>query len=311
VVEKIVINQIDVDDNYIHIWGSGFGTSKVFLAYDSSSTLSEQLVLLDGTSTYIKVNNPGRPPGLYRLRLAKDFDDGQTNAMLFIENVDQSSSSGTGEQGPKGDKGDPGEQGPQGEPGAQGPQGEPGAQGPQGEPGPQGPQGEPGDAQGPQGEPGAQGPQGEAGAQGPQGEPGAQGPQGEAGAQGPQGEPGAQGPQGEAGAQGPQGEAGAQGPQGEPGADGKDGALDLSLIRQVQGSTVTQNTSKTRTTATASCGSGEVALGGGYRVTSTQSIDEYLKFGVIASYPSSATTWTVVTNGEAAISYSAYVICAK
>lgn len=102
---------------------------------------------------------------------------------------------------------------------------------------------------------------------GPQGAQGAQGPQGLQGLVGPQGPPGAAGAAGPRGVAGPVGAPGARGPAGKTGAAGT-----------IAGSTIvsapalkTPNAPAVGTTLTAStsCPSGDVLLGGGGRVQAT------------------------------------------
>lgn len=179
----------------------------------------------------------------------RDSDDDETEQTIIVP---KSIGSGTGTQGPKGDKGDPGEPGPKGD------KGDPGEQGPKGDKGDPGEQGE----EGAKGETGATGAQGPIGPQGPKGEngkdgttptitatasvsqtsgtatvtvtksgtqvnpnfafafSGLKGAKGDPGDQGPAGE---QGPIGKTGPTGPEGPAGPQGETGEQGPAGKDG----------------------------------------------------------------------------------------
>ncbi|MFC4062683.1 hypothetical protein ACFOWE_30670 [Planomonospora corallina] len=151
--------------------------------------------------------------------------------------------------------------------GPQGPAGPQGPQGPKGETGPAGPQG----PRGQKGLTGAQGPKGDTGAQGPKGETGPAGPQGPKGADGKDGQDGKPGPQG------PKGDTGPRGPKGEPGA-----GAPLNIYTRTQGFSNNGNGS-----ATAHCGSGDVATGGGYSLSSHKYVE------VVASYPQSAGSWTV------------------
>ncbi|WP_406311576.1 hypothetical protein OHA77_22880 [Streptosporangium sp. NBC_01639] len=134
--------------------------------------------------------------------------------------------------------------------GPQGPAGRTGAQGPAGPKGEQGFRGAPGR----NGRDGAAGPKGEPGLRGA---PGQDGAKGEAGAQGPAGPAGPKGEQGLRGAPGQDGKDGAAGPKGEPGTGGsvKIGSDSESFSFSGDG------------TKQVSCGSGEVATGGGYSLS--------------------------------------------
>jgi Collagen triple helix repeat (20 copies) len=179
--------------------------------------------------------------------------------------------------------------------------GPPGATGPEG---PQGPQG----AQGPVGAAGARGPVG------PQGATGPVGPQGVQGAPGPTGPQGDPGPQGGAGPPGPKGDPGVQGPQGPVGPQGPPGPAGAQLVT---GSPVTSAPNAPRNTiltATATCASGKVALGGGGRVTTTAAQKE--RALLVASYPTAADTWTVsgvvgisALGGGQTMTVTAYALC--
>ena len=114
--------------------------------------------------------------------------------------------------------------------------------------------------------------------------------------------PGPAGPKGEPGPQGLTGATGPQGQKGEPGISG------LHVVRQLFTATRSRET-----TATAQCGAGETAIGGGFD-DSTDSNDQYVEFQ--ASYPASgATGWTVVVfnTGQNYDVTAAYVVavCAK
>jgi len=257
-----------------------------------------------------------------------------------------------GPAGPKGDKGDVGATGPAGSQGPQGPAGATGAQGPQGLQGPQGPQGLQGDP-GPGGtgfvwkgpwdnltnyaindvvEDGgssyvAKAPNNNSqppstnwdlmaleGVQGPQGNEGPQGPPGSAGPQGATGPQGPDGPQGATGATGPQGPAG---PTGATGAQGPAGPTGPSGATRVVGATVSSAAGAAQgiqVTATATCASGKVLLGGGAQVTTN---DATRKVVLVSSYPSSATTWTAIGMVIAGLSsgrylyVTAYALCSE
>jgi Collagen triple helix repeat (20 copies) len=103
---------------------------------------------------------------------------------------------------------------------------------------------------------GARGAQGEAGARGPEGPRGAQG------VPGPQGEPGIEGKRGEPGIQG---EPGVQGKQGNPG-------LGEVVTRYGPDQQVAPGES---VLSFAACGTGEVAVGGGWSLTSAAPNDTY------------------------------------
>jgi hypothetical protein len=177
--------------------------------------------------------------------------------------------------------------GPAGPTGPAGPQG---ATGPQGEPGPTGAQG----ATGPQGEPGPTGAQGATGPAGPQGPAGLQGA---TGPQGPAGPQGATGPQGEPGPQG------TQGPQGEPGPTGPAGTFSAAIV-VVRTATGAGNTAGG---ITASCGPGEVAIGGGVDASNGN-------HKVVTSKPAGGSTTTPPTGwvgkSDNAATITVYALCA-
>ena len=103
------------------------------------------------------------------------------------------------------------------------------------------------------------------------------------------------GPQGLTGATGP------QGPKGDPGISG------VRIVRQLFTATRARET-----TATARCGTGETVIAGGFD-DSTDVNDAFVEFQ--ASYPNSATEWTVVVSntGRDYDVTAAYVVavCAK
>jgi hypothetical protein len=109
---------------------------------------------------------------------------------------------------------------------------------------------------------GARGITGAAGAAGPQGLQGIQGATGPAGAQGPAGPAGAQGPAGPAGATGADGPAGPAGPDGPQGPAG--GITGTTLVTTRVPAAGFDSTSPK--TATAACGVGEAAVGGGFEI---------------------------------------------
>ncbi|MEV0230874.1 hypothetical protein [Nonomuraea sp. NPDC050786] len=164
--------------------------------------------------------------------------------------------------------------------GQQGQQGEQGKTGPQGPQGPQGPKGTTGPA-GPAGPAGPQGPKGADGKDGKDGLPGKDGLDGKNGKDGLPGKQGEQGPAGHAGPVGPQGPQGPQGPKGDKGEKGEpgDGASYTSYTR-------TASLSSTGS-ATASCGQGGMATGGGFTFSTLKNAV------VMTSAPSGTSGWTV------------------
>ena len=154
------------------------------------------------------------------------------------------------------------------------------------------------------GQDGARGSAGPAGAAGPMGLQGIQGVQG---VSGPAGPVGPQGPTGPAGPQGPIGPAGPQGPAGP----GVGGAAMVTVRVPASGfDTVSPKV------ATASCGVGETAIGGGYEVQrGTLAESDLTKLATLYSKPVSGLTgWTAnaleaSTVGET-WALSAYAICA-
>jgi Collagen triple helix repeat (20 copies) len=188
-------------------------------------------------------------------------------------------------------RGPAGPRGPQGAAGAAGPAGVAGAQG---APGPQGPAGALGGV----------GPQGRAGAQGAPGAPGAAGPAGPTGLQGPTG------PAGAVGAQGAKCDPGPAGPQGPPGTSGVSGVTVVTARVPASGF----NSTDTKT-ATASCGAGQVVLGGGMefeRGTLPQS--DYAKLFLVYSKPTGTTGWTAQSLEASSFgetwALTVYVVCA-
>lgn len=158
------------------------------------------------------------------------------------------------------------------------------------------------------------GPQGVQGPAGPAGDVGPAGPQGSQGVPGPQGAPGSQGATGPQGDQGPEG---AQGETGETGAEGPEGPPGPTGSQLVTGTPVTSAVNAPRNTvvtATATCPSGQAALGGGGLVTTTATQKERAQ--LVGSYPSASDTWTaigVVTisalGGGQTMTVTAYVLC--
>ena len=203
-----------------------------------------------------------------------------------------------GPRGVEGAQGATGAAGPQGERGPTGERGLRGATGPAGQAGPQGAAGADGATgpAGPQGPAGADGAMGTAGPSGPAGPPGADGSNGEDGAAGPAGPAGpvgAAGPAGPAGSMGPPGSTGPAGPAGPTGAAGPTGPAGPAGAQVVIGTPVTTAANAARnvlTTATATCPSGKVLLGGGGLVTTTATQKE--RAVLVSSYPSASDTWT-------------------
>ena len=109
-----------------------------------------------------------------------------------------------------------------------------------------------------------------------------QGDPGPIGLKGPQGDPGPQGP---AGADGPQGVPGPQGPAGDDGVSG------WQIVLGPSGAT-----------SSATCPSGKVVVGGGYRRASGT-----LATSVYENYAVNSTTWIVRNAGSGAI--NAQAIC--
>lgn len=167
-------------------------------------------------------------------------------------------------------------QGPAGDPGPQGQQGDAGAPGAQGEQGPQGDKGDPGDT----------GPQGE---KGDKGDPGDPGPQGDKGDPGDPGDPGPQGDKGDPGDPGPQGEKGDPGLQGPPGPT----LAASTLVTGNAENSALNAPAGTVITATATCATDKVILGGGGIVMVTGGTENQTgRASLIESYASAADTWT-------------------
>lgn len=174
----------------------------------------------------------------------------------------------------------------------------------------QGPQGDTG-LQGPTGPTGERGPTGSTGPQGPQGNQGIQGP---VGAQGPVGPTGPQGVQGDPGPQGPQGDPGPQGPQGDPGVQGDPGPAGSQLVTGTPVTSAVNAPRNTIITATATCPSGAVVLGGGALVATTATQKERAQLS--SSYPSATNRWTAggvvaiaALGGGNTMTVTAYALC--
>ena len=199
----------------------------------------------------------------------------------------------TGRVGPRGLAGAAGATGATGAQGTQGPQGNQGAAGPQG----------------------AQGPAGAAGPEGPAGTQGLQGPAGPAGPAGPDGPAGPQGPQGPAGPDGPQGPQGPQGPAGPDGPQGPAGGISGTTLVTARVPAAGFDSTSPKT-ATASCGTGESAVGGGFEIErGTLAESDLSKLFFLYSKPATGLSgWTAraleaSTFGET-WAVTAYVICA-
>ncbi len=156
---------------------------------------------------------------------------------------------------------------------------------------------------------------GPAGATGATGAAGATGSAGAAGADGADGAPGADGATGPAGPAGPQGDVGPKGNKGDQGDPGPAGGLgSVSLDTGTTSGFGGNDNLGSTVTATATCSSGTLASGGG-NVTGNN--DKHYA-AITSSYPSSATTWTVVAtivagtqaNGSPP-SLTAYALCAS
>jgi hypothetical protein len=175
---------------------------------------------------------------------------------------------------------------------------------------------------------------------------GSRGPEGPAGPRGFPGPTGPQGPVGPAGAAGAKGLTGPPGPAGPAGPAGPKGTSGIASSSVVQGtavSSIADPTAGTVTSATASCPSGRVLLGGGgqvsegepgvagskaaSRTTTTTAASSTAVTGaadavtsgtgvaLLSSYPTSTRTWRAIgvvtgplTSGMA-MSVQAYVIC--
>ena len=202
-------------------------------------------------------------------------------------------------EGLQGLKGDGGAQGEAGAAGAKGTDGAPGTQGAKGEKGDKGDKGD-------KGENGAAGPKGDAGAAGAKGTDGAPGPQGGKGDKGDTGDRGANGTNGVNGTDGPVGPQGPEGPKGDKGEAGPSAAgsaKPVIALSQLQGGEDTKS-------ATATCPSGTVVIGGGYDidVESGKGTD----ITVVTNRPAGTDSWTVTAsdkNSSGDWSISAHAVC--
>ena len=166
---------------------------------------------------------------------------------------------------------------------------------------------------------------------------GSTGPQGPTGAQGARGFPGPTGPQGPVGATGP---AGAPGPKGATGPEGPAGtgtgssrrALTSSVVEGTPVTSAASPATGTTVSATATCPTGRVLLGGGAQVangeltvlpsaststTKATTATSATQTGValLTSEPSTARSWKAVgvvtgpMGAGATMSVQAYVVC--
>ncbi len=141
------------------------------------------------------------------------------------------------------------------------------------------------------------------GPQGEQGLPGEQGPQGDPGDPGQQGEQGLPGKQGEQGLPGEPGQQGEQGPKGDKGDPGEAGGI---AGYEVVTAAVPGGDWETLRTATASCPSGKIAIGGGAK---PNDVTFSHNFFIVASYPTADSTGWTVTLENSQNSATAYAVC--
>ncbi len=147
---------VDVNYEYIHIYGNNFGENPAVVLNNTS------LFVIQFDNTYIKASlEEVMPPATYKLIVS---NDGQFQNLNLTDTLDLT----IGTQGPAGPEGSVG---PQGEQGVAGPQGDIGATGSQGPAGAMGPRGDTGlrgltGNTGPQGIPGLQGDTGSQGVPG-------------------------------------------------------------------------------------------------------------------------------------------------
>jgi hypothetical protein len=120
---------------------------------------------------------------------------------------------------------------------------------------------------------------------------GSQGPEGPAGPRGFPGATGPQGPVGPAGAAGAKGAAGTPGPAGPAGAKGASGVASSSVVQGTAVTSIADPTAGTITSATASCPTGRVLLGGGGQVSDGEP-------GAAGSKAASRTTATTAASGS-------------
>ena len=116
---------------------------------------------------------------------------------------------------------------------------------------------------------------------------------------------GVPGPQGPTGAKGDTGPTGAQGPQGEPGPAGVSGYEQITVDRQ------TDPDVSIFTSATATCPTGKVAVGGGGEILNPTQAGTNVVLD--ASRPISARTWMAEAHGLGSIKWTlrVTVICAS
>jgi hypothetical protein len=138
------------------------------------------------------------------------------------------------------------------------------------------------------------------------GPPGPKGDTGVAGPPGPKGETGSVGPQGPKGDTGPAGSPGLKGDAGGPGPQGPAGQNGVSGLEIVKASS--PNDDAPSKSATASCPSGKVVIGGGAEATDP-------KVGITRSLPTTdpAPAWVaeanLMTSTAGAWTLTAYAIC--
>jgi Collagen triple helix repeat (20 copies) len=143
------------------------------------------------------------------------------------------------------------------------------------------------------------------GKRGPAGRRGAQGPVGATGAQGPVGATGAQGPAG------PQGTQGIQGLTGPPGPQGPAGGFDINKITQVIGPTTTAPPLPgVLIGMPAFCPAGQKAVGGGYRIFSTNTDVGIGLFESVSLGSQNGWNVGVANNSPGPVDFAPIAICA-
>jgi hypothetical protein len=157
------------------------------------------------------------------------------------------------------------------------------------------------------GEDGARGPRGARGADGAAGEPGADGAMGPAGPTGPAGPAGDSGQGGPMGLTGPAGPSGPAGPTGSPGASATSGITGITIATgsPIAVPSITSSTpaDSSEVTATATCGMGQIATGGGYLQIGDS--------GIVTRSQSLVDGWmAVLSRANAGDSIAATVVCA-
>ncbi len=143
------------------------------------------------------------------------------------------------------------------------------------------------------------------GADGADGADGARGAKGAAGADGADGAKGSKGDTGKTGPAGPKGDMGKTGPVGPKGDTGKTGPQGGPASYYTVESSSAKTTSSTKQVgATASCDEGDLATGGGFRVSATD-------MRPLVSEPNGTSAWSVRGQGESSGAVIiGYVICA-